>query len=210
MLRSGERRVYPFSVREWRACTGILKPDFALRVKVEPIQPQIEAVVRNAVRIGTDQIGVRATVEYTVKRAGVFRPLRTSLPVDYRVEAVTGSNISQWIEKAGNTNEALLRKELEVTLNERMTGAYTLTVDLVRSARVAEGDSGDRRSALGDGENSRVCVGLFRRRRAGEDGTVYRSTEVPLSALGMSSESGTGALAFKLIPGETAQPGVDS
>ena len=75
-----------------------LKPEFGLRVRVDPVQPQIEAVVRNAVRIGIDQIGLQGTVDYTIKRVGVFA-LRLALPAGYRVERVTGDNISQWAEK---------------------------------------------------------------------------------------------------------------
>jgi prepilin-type processing-associated H-X9-DG protein len=107
-----------------------LKPEFGLTVKVEPVQPQIDALVRNAVRVGTEQIALRTTIAYMIKRGGVFS-LRLALPLDYRVERVAGDDVSQWVEKAPvNGGEPRL---LEVTLKERTIGEYTLAVDLVRT-----------------------------------------------------------------------------
>jgi prepilin-type processing-associated H-X9-DG protein len=107
-----------------------MKTEFGLTVKVEPVQPQIEALVRNVVRVGTEQINLRGAVEYRIKRVGVFA-LRLGLPTDYRVERVAGNNVSQWVEKPA-TKEGEPR-ELEVTLKERTTGDYTLALDLVRT-----------------------------------------------------------------------------
>jgi prepilin-type processing-associated H-X9-DG protein len=107
-----------------------LKPEFGLTVKVEPVQPQIDALVRNAVRVGTEQIALQTTVDYTITRAGVFS-LRLALPSDYRVERVAGSNISQWVEKAPVKGGE--PRELEVTLKERTIGRHALTIDLVRT-----------------------------------------------------------------------------
>ena len=99
-----------------------LKSDFKLAVRVEPVQPQIEALVRNQARVTTEQIGLLAVVDYTIKRAGVFT-LRLALPAGYRVERVTGLKIAQWVEKTGT---------LDVTLKERTTGAYNLSIELVK------------------------------------------------------------------------------
>jgi prepilin-type processing-associated H-X9-DG protein len=104
------------------------KPEFGLRVRAEAVRPQIEAVVRNSIRLGTDQAAISATIDYTIKRAGVFA-LRTVLPGGYRVETVTGNNVLQWIERKDGTGTT----ELEVTLKERTLGAYSLRLELARS-----------------------------------------------------------------------------
>lgn len=106
-----------------------LKTDFALRVSAEAVHPQIEAVVRNHVRIGADQVSLLSVVDYSIKRAGVFA-LKAAMPADYRVENVTGTNVLQWTER--NDNGA---RVLEVTLKERTSGAYTLRIELARNFR---------------------------------------------------------------------------
>ena len=100
-----------------------LKPGFALTVRVEPLQPQIEATVRNRARIGTEQVQLDVRVDYTIKRAGVFA-LRLALPKDFRVENVAANPGSQqataaasrpqpeplsWVEKTEN-NEVRRRQ----------------------------------------------------------------------------------------------------
>src|SRR5262249_33128677 len=56
-----------------------LKPEFALEARVSAAQPQIEAVVRDQIHVGTEQVALSAIVDYTIKRAGVFA-LKLSLP----------------------------------------------------------------------------------------------------------------------------------
>ena len=56
-----------------------LKTDFSLSVRAETVQPQVEAVLRNSVQIGTESVQVAAQVDYTIKKAGVFS-LRLALP----------------------------------------------------------------------------------------------------------------------------------
>jgi type II secretory pathway pseudopilin PulG len=106
-----------------------LRPDFALNVRVEALQPQIEAILRNRVRIGTEQVHLSAQVAYTIKRAGVFS-LRLALPKDFRLESVTGNEIAQWVEKTDGDNRVL-----EVTLKHRTLGGYALQVSLVKSQK---------------------------------------------------------------------------
>jgi hypothetical protein len=106
-----------------------LKPDFALSVRVEPLQPQIEAILRNHVRIGTEQVHLTAQVDYTIKRAGVFS-LRLAMPRDFRLESVTGNEIAQWVEKADGDHRVL-----EVALKQRTLGSHALQVSLVKSQK---------------------------------------------------------------------------
>ena len=104
-----------------------LKPDFDLRTRVEMVQPQIEAVVRNHVRLGAESAVISAVVDYTIKRAGVFA-LKVVLPAGCRVDQVTGSNVLQWTERSGDG-----ARLLDVTLKERTIGAYTLRLELVKN-----------------------------------------------------------------------------
>ena len=106
---------------------------FALRVRAEAFQPEIEAVVKNNFRVGTEQILLTAKVDYTIKRAGVFA-LKMVLPGGYRVERVTGNNIQQQAER---TDGGV--RMLEVTLKDHVTGAYSLTVELARNFKELPG-----------------------------------------------------------------------
>jgi type II secretory pathway pseudopilin PulG len=102
-------------------------PDFALRVRAENVQPEIEAVVRNHFRVSAEQAVLSAAIDYTIKRTGLFA-LRIALPDGYRVEHVTGSDILQQIEHRDGG-----RQVLEVTLKDRTSGAYSLAIELTRS-----------------------------------------------------------------------------
>ena len=104
-------------------------PGFALRIRAEAIQPEIEAVVRNNFRVSAEQVWLTAVIDYTIKRAGVFT-LKVALPGGYRVERVTGNKILQQAER----NDGGLRL-LEVTLKERTGGACTLGIDLARDLK---------------------------------------------------------------------------
>ena len=56
-----------------------------------------------------------------------WRPTLT-VPDDYRVESVTGSNVLQWVERKQSGP-----RQLDITLKERTAGAYTLRLELVRT-----------------------------------------------------------------------------
>jgi hypothetical protein len=125
----GVRRAAEGEIRQGGllAVFRFLKPEFALRARAEAVRPQIEAVVRNNVRVSAEQISLSATVDYTIKRAGVFA-LKLALPDGYRLEHVAGTNVQQWTER--NEGEARL---LEITLKERTSGDYTLHLELART-----------------------------------------------------------------------------
>jgi hypothetical protein len=99
-------------------------PEFALRVRAESIQPEIEAVARNNFRVSAEQVSLSVVIDYTIKRAGVFT-LKVALPDGYHVERVSGNNIQQHAERNNGGSRAL-----EVTLKERTSGAYTLGIEL--------------------------------------------------------------------------------
>jgi type II secretory pathway pseudopilin PulG len=102
-------------------------PEFALRVRAETVRPEIEAVVRNNFRVSAEQVALSATIDYTIKRAGLFA-LRVALPDSYRVERVTGNNILQQVEHSEGG-----ARVLGVTLKDRTSGAYTLGIELTQS-----------------------------------------------------------------------------
>jgi type II secretory pathway pseudopilin PulG len=127
-------------------------PGFALCIRAEAIQPEIEAMVRNNFRVGAEQVSLSAVIDYTIKRAGVFT-LKIALPDGYRVERVNGNNILQQAEHndAGTPNShsaspatepdraglktGVPQRVLEVTLKERTGGAYTLNIELARDLK---------------------------------------------------------------------------
>ena len=106
-----------------------LKPDFGLETRVAATEPQIETVARNRVRISPEQVTISGTIDYTIKRAGVFA-LRVGLPAGYRLEEVAGNNILQWAERMEAD-----QRVLEVSLKERTSGTYSLRLELVQSLK---------------------------------------------------------------------------
>ncbi len=109
-----------------------LKPEFALEARVTALQPQIEAVVRNSLRVGDEQLSLSATIDYVIKRVGVFG-LKFTVPPEYRIETVSGANVLQWNERQDGG-----ARVVEVTLKERTAGAYALRVELVKSVKGLE------------------------------------------------------------------------
>jgi prepilin-type processing-associated H-X9-DG protein len=120
------RRIVTDTTTNLASAFRFANPGFVLRIRVESIQPEIEAVVRNNFLVGTEQVSLSAVIDCTIKRAGVFT-LRVALPDGYCVERVNGTNILQQAER----NDGGLRI-LEVTLKERTSGAYSLGIELAR------------------------------------------------------------------------------
>ncbi|PYI88336.1 MAG: hypothetical protein DME26_03785, partial [Verrucomicrobia bacterium] len=106
-----------------------LKPDFDLAARVAAIQPQIEAILRNDIRLGQEQVTLAAAIDYTIKRAGVFA-LKLVVPASYRLESISGTNILQSAER-----DEAEQHILEVTLIERTTGAYGLRLQLAQTVK---------------------------------------------------------------------------
>ena len=111
-----------FSV--WR----FLNPAFDLALKAETLQPQIEAVVRNNVKISPTQVGLSASIDYTIKRAGVFA-LQIALPAGYTLDSVQGGNILQWQPRDATPGAGQV---LDVAFKNRLLGAYSLRLELAR------------------------------------------------------------------------------
>jgi type II secretory pathway pseudopilin PulG len=182
-----------FSV--WR----FLNPGFSLAIKVETIQPQIEAVVHNNVRIGAEQTALSAVIDYTVKRAGVFA-FQAALPAGYTLDSVRGENILQWRARDAGSNQVL-----EVSFKNRKMGNYSLSLELLRPHR-------ELPSALAvpgvHPLNVRKLSGFIS--VAAEPGVAAKTaradglTEIPAASLGAGANSAAGLLAYQFL---SAQPG---
>jgi len=174
---------------------SFLKTDFALAVRAETVQPQIEAAVRNSVRISAESVQVSAQIDYTIKRAGVFA-LRLALPAGYRLEEVPGDKVSQWVERIEN-GVALV----EVTLKERTLGAYTVNLVLVQNYKqppktlaIAGVHPLDTQKLSG---YITVATDLG---VAAKTGSFDGLTEIPFASVpGERAVSGGSALAYKFI-----------
>ncbi len=105
------------------------RPEFAMRTRVETIRPEIEAVALNSFRVSAEQVSLATTVDYTIKRAGVFT-LELALPEDYHVDNVNGDGIQQQNERDNQGSHTLV-----VTLKARTMGGYHLVVQLSRDLK---------------------------------------------------------------------------
>ncbi len=103
------------------------KPQFALAVQAEAVQPQIEAAVHHRFHVQSDQVQLVAQVDYTIKRASVFS-LKLALPAGYRLESVTGGQIKNWNERTDAAPPLL-----EINFQQRIQGAYSLRLVLRRT-----------------------------------------------------------------------------
>ncbi|MHB8519503.1 MAG: type II secretion system protein [Limisphaerales bacterium] len=181
-----------------------LRADFDLAVRVEAVQPQIEATIRNDFRVGFEQLSLVAQANYTVKKAGVFA-LRLALPDGWRLDSVNGGNVQQWAER-GDAGARMI----EVSLKERTLGAGQLQVTLsqnwkdvppaLRLAGVAP--LGAQKVSGYVTVTSEVGIGV---KTVSFDGLI----EVPYASVpGAAAAAQQGsALAFKLIGTDAATAG---
>ncbi|HEY5910286.1 MAG TPA: hypothetical protein VJA21_06740 [Verrucomicrobiae bacterium] len=180
------------------------KTDFALSVRAEPVQAQVEAVVRDSIRIGSESVQLSARVDYLIKRAGLFT-LRLALPEVYRLDSVAGTNISQWVERTEENSRVL-----EVNLKERTIGKYDLNLVLTRNYKEPPG----RLAVVGVHPLETQKLSGFVSVTA-EHGIAAKTesfdglSEIPLTDVpGERGVAGTGMLAYKFVAGAgTAPPG---
>jgi prepilin-type processing-associated H-X9-DG protein len=184
----------PALLSVWR----FVDPGFALAVRAETVQPQIEADVQNSVRIAPDQIALSASINYTVKRAGVFA-LQAVVPSGYTVESVRGENMLPWQVRDTGSNQLL-----EIPFKDRVLGGYALRVDLLRllkefpATMTVPGVHPLHVQKLGGSISvgAEPGVGV---KTAGVDGL----SEIPAASLGAGANA-AGVLAYKFL---STQPG---
>ena len=164
------------------------------------LQSQVEAVVRNHLRVGDEQLSLSATVDYVVKRVGVFA-LKLAVPEGFRIESVNGVNVLQWNER-NEANERVLEVTLKGTHGGRILVARGTSEADEGAAEVAVAR---RRVAARNAEAVRfVSV-------SAEPGVSVKTaafeglTEIPVGLLpNASAVAGeSGLLAFKFIAAET-------
>ncbi len=105
------------------------RPDFALHTRIETVRPEIEAVAINNFRVGSEQVSLSATIDYTIKRTGIFA-LQVALPDGYRIESVDGNGIQQQNDRSEKSSHIL-----EVVLKARTMGDYHLNIQLTRDLK---------------------------------------------------------------------------
>ncbi len=175
------------------------QPDFALRLRAETVRPEVEAVVRNNFRVNAEQVSLSATIDYTIKRTGLFA-LRIALPDGYRLERVTGNNILQQVEHNDGGPDVL-----EVTLKDRTSGVYTLGMELTRNFKELPRSLAIRGVHPLDTAKLTGYVAV-----SAEPGVAVKTesfdglTEIPaVSVPGYSNPTGSGnVLAYKFISAE--------
>ncbi len=177
-----------FSV--WR----FLNPAFSLALKADAVRPQIEAVVHNNVRLSTEEAALSASVDYHIKRAGVFA-LQVALPAGYTLTAVQGDNILQWQTRDTNSSPVL-----DISFKNRLIGDYSLRMELLRPhlelppTLVVPGVQPLKVEKL-SGFISIASESGVTAKTAHFDGL----TEIPAANLGVRASTGAGVLAYKFL-----------
>lgn len=177
-----------------------LKPEFTLAARVTALQPQIEVVVRNNLRVSDEQLSLSATLDYNIKRVGVFA-LKVAVPAENRIESVHGANVLQWNERQDGGERVV-----EVTLKERTAGAYALRMELVKPMK---GLAGELALAGVQPLGAQKLSGFVA--VSAEPGVAVKTavfdglTEIPVGLVPGGSPRGneTGLLAFKFIAAES-------
>jgi type II secretory pathway pseudopilin PulG len=175
------------------------QPGFALRLRAETVRPEVEAVVRNNFRVNAEQVSLSATIDYTIKRTGLFA-LRIALPDGYRLERVTGNNILQQVEHTDGGPDVV-----EVTLKDRTSGVYTMGMELTRNFKELPRSLAIRGVYPLDTAKLTGYVAV-----SAEPGVAVKTesfdglTEIPAVSLpGYSNPAGSGnVLAYKFISAE--------
>jgi len=189
------------NVRDLFSVWRFLNPAFDLAIKAETVQPQIEAVVRDNVRISPTQVALSAVIDYTVKRAGVFA-LQVALPAGYKLDSVVGGNIQQWQPRDADAGAGQI---LDVSFQNRVIGAYSLRLELVRlhtNLPPTVAIPGVQPLAVQKLSGTIIV--------AAEPGVAAKTTnfdgltEIPGASLATGANSAAGVLAYKFL---SAQPG---
>ena len=184
-----------------------LKPEYTLAVRVEMVKPLLEVVMRNHVRVGSEQLQLAADAAYTIKRTGVFA-LQLALPKGYRVEHVfrqdhhAMTNAVQWVEKpAAKTGEP---RVLEVSLNQRTLGTCSLKIMLSQPLRELPSKVEVNGVHPMGVQKLSGFVSVV-----GEEGVQIKTeafqgmTEAPAATVSGGERPIAGTLAFKLIPSDS-------
>ncbi len=176
------------------------KQGFTLTARAEAIQPHVEAIARNSIRVGFEAVNLSARIDYTIKKAGIFQ-LRLAVPAGYRVDAVTGNGVSQWHGKPESNT-------VEVLLKERTMGAFTLQVALSKAHKELPATLEFSGVTPLDVQKLTGFVSVSSEAGAAlKTATFEGLTEIPAAALGEGRPSGGGMLGYKCVGTDPATAG---
>jgi type II secretory pathway pseudopilin PulG len=198
------KRSFPWVNEPIASAFRFLKPEWELVLRAEAVQPQVEAQVTQQVRIGAESQHLVCQIDYSIKRAGLFG-FRLLLPADYRVESVTGTNQSQWIERNAQGDRIM-----ELSLKERTLGSYRLGLVLVRTYKEPSHQvSIPTVHPLGTEKLSGVVSVVTEPGFALKTGSLEGLTEIPYNSASVpvnaeASTSQASALGYKFM---TSNPG---
>ncbi len=174
----------------WR----FLQADPGLALRVEVLQPRLEASTSHRFTVGADQSALAVAVTLDVKRAGIFG-LAIPVPEGWTVDAIRGPALKTWSERldAGKATA-------EIQFRERLLGTVEFEVDLsqVRSNLPPHLDLAGLSVPGFAREDGRVSVTT--EPGIGVKTTAIRGlTEIPAGTLGRTAAPGTTLLAFKFV-----------
>ena len=141
------------------------------------------------------------SIDYTVKRAGVFA-LQVALPAGYTLDSVQGDNILQWQPRDAAAGAGQV---LDVSFKNRLLGAYSLRLELVRPHPTLPPTVAIPGVHPLDVQKLSGSITV-----AAEPGVAAKTTnfdgltEIPGASLGSGANTAAGVLAYKFL---SAQPG---
>ena len=147
------------------------------------------------------QVALSAVMDYTVKRAGVFA-LHVALPAGYTLESAQGDNILQWQPR---DTAAGAGQVLDVSFKNRLLGAYSLRLELLRLHRDLPPTVAIPGVQPLDAQKLSGFISV-----AAEPGVAVKTTnfdgltEIPGASLASGANAAAGVLAYKFL---SAQPG---
>ncbi|MFH1231512.1 MAG: hypothetical protein V1709_08470, partial [Planctomycetota bacterium] len=96
-----------------------IKHPYNLKFNLSDIKPEITAEVRAFMKIDERKVNLSYAISYDIRKVGLFN-LKINLPKELRIVELNGANIDDW-KRNGD--------ELNVTLSNRIQGAYTLNIE---------------------------------------------------------------------------------
>ena len=107
-----------------------LKHPYSLRIAISKIEAEVDAAVHTALKIAEKNVEVNATVQYDIRKAGIFQ-LQVGLPDDFRLLGCDGPSIDDWkvetIERTEDGQQVQLRV-VTVALKQKTEGKYALSL----------------------------------------------------------------------------------
>ncbi len=95
-----------------------IKPGYKMALAINPLQPEVEAVVNTIVTVDEKELAMETQLNYTIRRAGLFQ-IRIKIPSDLKRQVVEGKEVDdESYDEAGGV--------LTVSLKQKQEGEYSL------------------------------------------------------------------------------------